>query len=191
DGGMLSGLRNMADAGSLITQYGEMIGGSFVRSARSLGYNPAEMEWVRERMGEVSGYVMVKPMIEMSVQSARQMREQAESYRGQPGFSDEQIQQMIQSADEMEKSAREQQSVARSVARNYEVLHQARSNVTDPMWSTIGIAGGGMGLLSLSGLGNPQDSTAVRQLDEFRRVYTSAMENKVAPGMENPAPPAN
>jgi hypothetical protein len=191
DGGVLSGLRNLADAGSLITQYGDLIGGSFVRSARSLGYNPAEMEWVRERMGEVSGYVMVKPMIEASVQQAQQMREQAEAYRGQPGFTEEQIQGMIQTAGEMEKNARESQNVARSVSRNYEVLHQARSNVTDPMWSTIGIAGGSMGLLSLSGLGDPNDSTAVRQLDEFRRVYTSAMENKVAPGMENPPPPAN
>src|SRR6202008_1617960 len=53
DGGVLSGLRNMADAGSLMVRYTDLIGGSFVRSARSLGYNPAEMEWVRERMVEV------------------------------------------------------------------------------------------------------------------------------------------
>ena len=33
-----------------------------LRSARTLGYNPAEMEWVRDRMAEVSGYLVAKPM---------------------------------------------------------------------------------------------------------------------------------
>jgi hypothetical protein len=40
----------MAAAGQTMYQVGDLIGGSYVRSARSLGYNPAEMEWVRERM---------------------------------------------------------------------------------------------------------------------------------------------
>lgn len=183
DGGVLSGLRNAAEGFGLIAQYGDIVGGSFVRSSRSLGYNPAELEWVRERVGEVSGYLTVKPILEGSLKSAQQLKEQAESYRGQPGWTDEQVDAMIQQADEMAKNAAEQQSVSRAVQRNYEVLRQYRGNVTDPMWSVVGFAGGTAGLFALSGLADPNDSTAQKELDKFRRVYTDVLDNKVTPDL--------
>jgi hypothetical protein len=183
-GGVLSGLRNAAEGLQAMAQAGDLIGGSYVRSARALRYNPAEMEWVRERMGEVSGYLITKPIMESSVQQARALKAQAEQYRGQPGFPKEQVDAMIQSAEEMEKNAAEGQQVSRAVQRNYETLRKARPNVTDAMWNTVTIAGAG-GLAGLAtGLSNPADTTAQRQIAEFRTVYTDALANRVSPGME-------
>lgn len=189
-GGVLSGLRQLGDAGALVTEFGDLVGGSFTRSARAVGQNPAEMEWVRERMVEVSGYLAARPMIEASASAARSIKEQAESYRGQPGYTDQQIDEMIRTAEEMERSAAQEQQVSRAVLRNYEIVKQARPNVSDAMWTTVGLAGGGMGLLGLSGLTNPQDTTAARQLGEFRRVYTDALANRVSAGMEDTPPQA-
>lgn len=182
-GGVVSGFRNAVDATQWLAGFGDLIGGSYVRAARSQGYNPAEMEWVRERMGEVSAYLMMKPMYEAAASQAATMRQQAEQYRGQPGFDDASIKQMLESADEMEKQAQDQLRAAGAVSRNMEVLHRARPNVTDHMWGAVSIAGG-VGLLGLTGLSDPNDSTAVRQLAEWRQVFTDALANKVTPGME-------
>lgn len=182
-GGVVSGFRNAVDATQWLAGFGDLIGGSYTRAARSQGYNPAEMEWVRERMGEVSGYMMTKPMYEALASQATAMRQQAEQYRGQPGFDDASINEMLRNADDMEKQAREQLATAGAVVRNMEVLHRARPNVTDHMWTAVSLAGGA-GLLGLTGLSDPNDTTAVRQLDEWRQVFTDALANKVTPGME-------
>lgn len=189
-GGLISGLRNVAEGGQLMVQYTDLIGGSFVRSARALGYNPAEMEYVRERMAEVSGYVMAKPMIEQQGTMAQSFRQQAEAMRGQPGFDEAQIQQMLQTADEMEKSAKEGGNVARATLANYEVLRKFRPNVTDAMWLNVGLSGGAGGLLGLSGLGDPNDAEAQKKLDEYRAIFTDALANRVTPGTE-PTPASN
>ncbi|HEU0053771.1 MAG TPA: hypothetical protein VFQ39_11355, partial [Longimicrobium sp.] len=192
NGGVLSGLRNAAEGLQTMAQAGDLIGGSYVRSARTLGYNPAEMEWVRERMGEVSGYLAMRPMMEAAVQQSRQLKEQAQQYRGQPGFTDEQVNQMIQQAEEMEKNAAEQQNIARAVQRNYEVLQKARPNVTDAMWTTVAFAGGAGGWAALTGLSDPADTSAQNKLNEFRTVYTDVLANRVSKGMEkNAETPAN
>lgn len=183
-GGVIAGLRNVADGVSLMAGAGDMIGGSFVRSARTLGYNPAELEWVRERMGEVSGHLMTRSMYEASLAQARAVREQAEQYRGQEGFDDATIQQMVQAADEMEATARREMQGAGAVLANVEVLHRARSEVTDHMWAAVSLVGGTGGLMALTGLANPEDTTVQRQLEEWRRIYTDALENRVTPGLE-------
>ncbi|HEX8271377.1 MAG TPA: hypothetical protein VF615_01925 [Longimicrobiaceae bacterium] len=192
DGGTLSSLRNMAAAGQTMMQVGDLIGGSYIRSARSLGYNPAEMEWVRERMAEVAGYVMVtKPMHDQAVQSAALMRTQAQELRtqmaaaGGAGFSEADVQQMVASADQGEAEAKAQMEAARVVRANLEVLHKARPAVTDAMWGTVGFAGGAQGLIALSGISDPNDAEARKKLDEFRVVYQDALANRVSKGMEN------
>ena len=198
-GGALSQLRNLAAGVGLMTDFANIIGGSFVRSARTQGYNPAEMEWVRERMAEVSVYLMARPMMEMGAQAARQMREQGERLRAQleegqtVGFTREQVDEMIANAEQMEAEAVANSGAQGAALRNMEVLREIRPAVTDPMWSTIGIASGTMGLGAMSGLGDPDDPEAQAKLDEFRRVYTDALENRVSPGMENSAgtPPGN
>jgi len=176
-GGVLSGLRNVAEGMSAMTHWADLIGGSYVRSARTLHYNPAEMEYVRERMAALSGYYMTKPMQNMGAQ----LRQQAEAMKGQPGIEQSQIDAMIQQANEMDANAKP----SPAVQQNLDALKRARSNVTDAMWQQIGFAGGGMGLLALSGIGDPADTATVRKLNEFRTVYTDALNNRVSPGMED------
>jgi hypothetical protein len=181
--GLVAGLRNAMDAGGLVVGFTDLVGGSYVRAARSQGQNPAEMEWVRERMGEVAGYLATRPMMEASVTAAQSMRAQAEQYRGQPGFDDATINQMLQNAEESERQAQEQlRGGDGAVARNLEVLRRARPNVTDHMWTAVAFASGGV--LGLGGLSDPADTAATRQLNEWRQVYTDALANRVTPGME-------
>jgi uncharacterized membrane protein len=189
-GGLIAGLRNAADAGSVLVGFGDLVGGSFVRSARSQGLNPAEMEWVRERMTEVSGHLAMLPIHQGLVDQAKSMREQAEQYRGQPGFDDATIAQMLQSADEIERESRAQMEAAGPVSRNVEVLRRAKPNVTDHMWGAVALAGGAGGLVGLHGLATPSDTTAQRQMNEWRRIYTDALGNQVTPGLEASVPAA-
>ena len=189
--GLVAGLRNLTDATSLVAGWSDLVVGSFARSARSQGYNPAEMEWVRERMAEVSTALAMKPMHEAQISMAASSRQQAQQYRGQAGFDEASIQEMLRNADQMEKDAREQMSGgSRALARNLEILHRARPNVTDHMWTWVALAGGASGLVGLSGLTDPNDTTAVRTMNEWRRIYTDALANQVTPGMEA-AVPAN
>ena len=175
-GGVLSGLRNAAEGINAMAHWGDMIGGSYVRSARTLHYNPAEMEYVRERMATLSGYFMTAQVNSMSAA----MRQQAEALKSQPG-GEESARALLQQADEMDKNARP----SPAVQQNLDALKHARPNVTNAMWQQIGLAGGGMGLLALSGLGDPADTATTRKLNEFRSVYTDALNNRVSPGMED------
>jgi hypothetical protein len=187
-GGLISGLRNAAEGIGAMTHWADLVGGSYVRSARTLKYNPAEMEYVRERMGAVSGYLMTKPIQDAGKQMAQQMRQQAESMKGQAGVDQATIDQMLQSAAEMEKNASEA-NVSPAIRQNLDALKRARGNVTEPAWQQIGFASGGMGILALSGLGDPADTATTRKLNEFRQLYTDALNNKVTPGTEvTPAP---
>jgi len=189
-GGLISGLRNAAEGIGAMSHWADLVGGSYVRSARTLKYNPAEMEYVRERMGAVSAYLMTKPMQEAGKQMAVQMRQQAEAMKGQAGVDQAQIDQMLQSAAEMEKNASEA-DVSAALRQNLDALRRARSNVTEPAWQQIGFASGGMGLLALSGLGDPADTATTRKLNEFRALYTDALNNRVTKGTENTAPASN
>ena len=123
-------------------------------------------------------------------QMSQQLRQQAEAMRGQPGVEQAQIDQMLQSAAEMEKSSAES-GASPAIQQNLNTLKQARSNVTEAAWTQIGFAGGGMGLLALSGLGDPTDTSTVRKLNEFRALYTDALNNRVTPGTEATAPASN
>jgi hypothetical protein len=174
DDGMLSGLKNFADAAGWLAEYGDLVGGSFIRSARSLGYNPAEMEWVRERMGEVSGYLMVKPFEAMGAEMAKTQRQMAESMKSM--ISEEEYRTMIAQADSAEAAAAKP-SAEGAVLRNFEVLKKSRPNVTDDMWMAVAMAGA-TGLLGLPGLADPNDSTAQRQMNEWRAIYQAALENR-------------
>ncbi len=187
-GGLIAGLRSAVDAGGVVLGFGDMVSGSFVRSARSQGVNPAEMEWVRGQMVEVSAHYALRAVHQERVEQAQAMRAQAEQYRGQPGFSDAQVREMIRNAEQSERHAREQMKATGTVARNLEVLRRAKPNVTPHMWGAVALAGGAGGLVGLSGLATPNDTTAQRQMDEWRRIYTDALANRVTPGLEATAP---
>jgi ElaB/YqjD/DUF883 family membrane-anchored ribosome-binding protein len=192
-GGAIAGLRNLFDAGRTMAEFGDLIGGSYVRASRTLGYNPAEMEWVRERMAEVAFHLTLKPVQEASRQGAQGLREQAEQLRQQmaqsgdeaAGFTEEHIRGLLEMADQAEGSYADAEA-SRSVAASLAVLQRTRSNVTDPMWTTIGLAGGTAGLVALTGLSDPNDQEAQKKLDEFRQIFTDALDNRTTPGMEYP-----
>lgn len=191
-GGVIAGFRNMVDAGTTMMQVGDLIGGSYIHSARTLGYNPAEMEWVREQFAEAGTYLAMKPMHEAAAQGAKEVKAQAEQFRQQlaeggpealGGFSEADIQEMVKNAEEMEAEMAGN-DVSPSVKANIEVLHRARPAVTDAMWGTIAITGGSMGLVALSGLADPNDVEAQKKLDEYRTLFEDALANRVTPGME-------
>ncbi|HSU12885.1 hypothetical protein [Longimicrobium sp.] len=177
DGGVLSGLRNVAEGMGAMAHWGDLIGGSYVRSARTLHYNPAEMEYVRERMVAISGHLMMKPAQSMGAS----FRQQAEAMKGQPGVTQQQIDEMLKQADEMDANMKP----SPALQQNLNALKQARPNVTDAMWTQIGFATGGMGLVALSNLGDPADTASTRKLNEFRTLYTDALNNRVSRGLED------
>jgi hypothetical protein len=189
-GGTIAGLRNLVDAGRTIGEFGDLIGGSYIRSARTLGHNPAEMEWVRERMAEVGMQMAVMPMQEAARQSAEEMRTHAEQLRQQlaasgnaAGFTQAEIDGMLAAANEVEANTQEMQG-SPSVQANIAVLRRAKPAVTDPMWSAIGMTSGAAGLMAWGHLSNPQDTEIQQKLDEYRRLFTDALANQVTPGME-------
>jgi hypothetical protein len=182
-GGLISGLRNAAEGIGAVSHWADLVGGSYVRSARTLKYNPAEMEYVRERMGLVSTYLMTKPMQAYGKQAAQQLRQSAEAMKGQPGVSQEQIDQILQNAADAEKNASES-NVSPAIRQNLDALRHARGNVTEPAWQQIGFASGGMGILALTGLGDPADTATMHKLNDFRQLYTDALANRVTPGTE-------
>lgn len=194
-GGTLNALRNAAAGVSTMMQVTDLVGGSYVRSARTLGYNPAEMEWVRERMGEVSTHLMMKPMQEAAVRGAADLRAQAETYREQlrngtaEGFTEADVQNMLEIAEGALADAGTQ-DVDPSVLRNIEVLRATRPAVTEPMWTGLGMAGSVTGLAAISGLADPNDAEAQKKLDELRALFEDALNNRVTPGMEASAPAA-
>lgn len=185
DGGMLGGLANLADAGKSLAQAGNLLAGSYTQSARTLNYNPAEMEWVRERMAELSGHLMMKPMHEQQAKGVADMRTQAEEFRKQAASGGENAAMLNQQADQMMQMAASMDSSSQAqvptgaLSRNLAVLHKTRPAVTDDMWAAIGFAGGAQGWMLLGGLGDPNNAEAQKKLDEFRQVYQGALENRV------------
>jgi hypothetical protein len=184
--GVLGGLRNLADAGRMIVGAADAIGGSYVRSARALGYNPAEMEWVSQRMAEAAAYLATEQMTQIGRGAAEQVRLQALEYQrqiagGDAAFlSEDAVREMLEQADEMEREL--DANLDAEGRRNAELLRRAKPNVTEQMWLLMGWHGGG--LFAWAGLANPSDPEAQRQLDEYRRVFEDALQNRVTPGME-------
>lgn len=182
-GGVLRGFQNMVDAGRGLVGAADMIGGSYVRAARALGYNPAEMEWVQERMAEVSSELMLAPLRQQAAEAAAEIRAQAEGLRAAqaagsaliPGAA-EQIGYLLQTADEIESQHEEQ--VSRSASKNAAFLKRIKPAVTADMWTAIGFAGGASGLMALSGWGDPADAETERKLTEFREIYQAALDNR-------------
>lgn len=187
-GGLIAGLRNAAEGVSTFTQGADVIGGSYVRAARTLGYNPAEMEWIGERMSEVGAHLTSKSLLDAQLQAARQMREQAEQMRAQ-GMSATDVEQMKKSADEMIAQA-QANAAAGAAGRNLAVLRRARPAVTEPMWSGISLFGGTGAITALAAIGSDNTPEQQKKLDDYRGLFQAALENRVAPGMEEKKPAA-
>ncbi len=181
-GGALSQLQNLVTAGRTLFQTADLIGGSYVRSARALDYNPAEMEWVRDRFVEVSGYLFMAPMFEQARESASGLREQAEQLRAGPSGNDPnmqvQINGLLAAAADMESNSAA--DTPRAIQNNVEVLRRARSSVSDEMWTAIGIAGGASGLIAIAGWDDPKNPETNQYLNQLRQLYQDALDDRVS-----------
>ena len=183
-GGAIAQLRNLIDATGTLAGSLDLVGGSYVRSARSLGFNPAEMEWVQERMAEISAHLMMSPMQAQSQQAAVEMRAEVDRIRAEntgANASPEMeayAQQLLEMAEQM--AASDQFAPSRSVSRNLEILRDVRPAVTDEMWAAIGFAGGTSGLLTISALANSDDPEFQARMDEMRQLYQSALDNRAS-----------
>lgn len=181
-GGTVNALRNMADVAGTLTQVENVIGGSYVRAARTLGHNPAELEWVRERMMETGIHLAMLPAREQAAKSAAEMRAQAEALRKQvaagqiPGYTEADVQSMIDAADDLENM----EGTSAAALRNVERLRAARPAVTDRMWSAIGWMAGGTGFAALASVVDANDAEGQRRLDEFRQLYADALANRAS-----------
>lgn len=189
EGGMLDALRNVAAAGRVGMQAVDLIGGSYVRSARALDRNPAEMEWVRGQIRDVGAHLTAQPIREMAKQGAASLREQAEQLRAQAeagtlqGFTEEDVERMLESADEAERNAEESTRADPTVAANLEVMRRARSNVTDEMWQLLATWGSAE-WTGIYGIGAGEDPEADRRIGQFRTLYEAALENRT---LDDPA----
>lgn len=184
EGGLIAGLRNVAAAGGLVMGWTDLVGGSYVRSARTLGYNPAEMEWVRDRMAEVGGQAMQDHIQAQAAQGAAQVRQQAVEMRRQleagelGGLSREQVEEQVRQMESLAAGLAPQSEAAGAVTANLETLRRARSAVTDEMWLAIGMAGGATGLAAWGALADPNDPEMQQKMDEVRALYQAALENR-------------
>lgn len=188
EGGLIAGLRNVAAAGGLVMGWTDLVGGSYVRSARTLGYNPAELEWVRDRMAEVGGQALQDHFQAQAALGAEQIRQQAAEMRRQleagelGGLSREQMEEQVRQMESLATGLAPQSEAAGAVAANLATLRRARSAVTDEMWLAIGTAGGATGLAACGALADPNDPEMQKRMDEVRALYQAALENRALAG---------
>lgn len=157
-------------------RWGEFVDATYVRSARKLRYNPAELLYVRRRMTEVAGHLQAGSQLVSSDQAATLYREQAEAMRGAPGVSQAHIDAMLKAAEQAERQ-RKAPATSPRVAQNLATLRRARANLSDATWRQVTTVGGG----GLRDLRNAQDAEARRKLDELRRLYEHALANREPP----------
>jgi hypothetical protein len=181
----LARIQNMLAATNTLVQAAELVGGSFVRSARTLGYNPAEMDWVREQLAEISATLMMASMQDGAARAAEELREQVRTVREQqpggppPDGTAEYLQQLLVTADEIEAASHHGNASAPTAG--VQALRLARPAVTDEMWLAIGFAGGASGLMALTGWSDPENSGLQARLGEWRRLFEDALENRASP----------
>jgi hypothetical protein len=186
-GRALAQLQNRITATQTPLETAELVGDSFVRSARTLGYNPVEMEWVREQMAEISATLMMSSLQDGAARAASELREQVRSIQDQqpggppPDGTAEYLRQLLATADEIEAASH--QGGGPSPARDVQALRRARPAVTDEMWVAIGFAGGASGLMALTGWSDPGNTEIQAHLDEWRRLFADALENRASPAL--------
>jgi hypothetical protein len=153
--------------------WGDFVDETFVRSARKLGYRPAELLYVRERLAQVSGHLLAAKAHAFNDQGAALMRQQVELMRGTPGVSEAQLQSMLQAAERAEQQA--PQPTPPRLAQNLGALRQAHAAVSDSAWGRIAAVAAGV---EVSELGQLPEAEAGRRLDALRELYVGALENR-------------
>ncbi|HEX6371296.1 MAG TPA: hypothetical protein VF006_20425 [Longimicrobium sp.] len=158
--------------------WGDFVDAAYVRAARKLRYNPAELWYVRARVSAVSRHLLTTEMHASRDQSATLFRQQAESMRGTPGVTQAQIDAMLNAAEQAERQTASPAPPPR-VAQNLAALRQARGGLGDVEWRRIASVAGGVGL---SDLGQVPEAELDGRLDEIRTLYLQALEEDHPPG---------
>jgi hypothetical protein len=187
-GGVLNGFRNVMEGATTAAHMTDLIGGSYVRASRTLHYNPAEMEWVRERMNEAGAYLMAKPMLAAQVQIAQQMRQQADQMGTSSGMTADQVAEMKKNADDMAANAQGNNGQARHVISNADLLRRVRPAVSEAQWTQVALFGGASGMAAFLGLADPKDTEAQKKLNEVRNLFQATLDNRLIAGMEDKKP---
>jgi hypothetical protein len=153
--------------------WSDFVDATFVRSARKLGYRPAELLYVRDRFAAVSGSLMASEAHAFKDDGAALFRQQAEMMRGTPGVTQAQIDMMLQAADRAEHQA--VPKTPPRLVQNLAVLRQAHAGLSDDSWGRItGVAAG----VEVSDLGQLPETEASRRLDDLRELHLGALENR-------------
>jgi hypothetical protein len=150
---------------------------AYVRSARKLGYNPAELVYVRNRMSDVAGHLQAGDVQISTGDAAALLRQQAEAMRGTPGVAQADIDRMLKAADQAE-TQRVPPAKPRRLVQNLAALRQARGRLSEAAWARVARVAAGDGV---SELGPVPEEQVGRTLDELRRLYRDALANREPP----------
>lgn len=151
--------------------WGDFVDAAYVRSARKLGYNPAELWYVRHRMSLAGGHLVAGQLQGSKHQVAGLFRQQAEAMRSTPGVAQAQIDAMIHAAEQAERQQPPRSAPPR-LAQNLDALRRARGGLSEATWSRIASVAAGTGL---SDLGTIPEAHAARRLDELTRLFGEAL----------------
>jgi hypothetical protein len=157
--------------------WGDFVDASFVRSARKLGYNPAEMWYVRDRMSAVRSHLLTSELQVSQDQAAELFRRQAEAMRTAPGATKADRDRQLQAAAQAERQP-SRPAASPLIAQNLSALRQARTRLSDAAWDRIGSVAAGV---EVSGLGERPEAELGRRLEELRQLHLHAVANREPP----------
>ena len=154
-------------------RWSDFVDATFVRAARRAEHRPAEQLYVRDRISATGSYIRAAKAHAGAGESAALFRQQAESMRGTPGVTEEQIAAMLRAAQRAEQP--QERPVRPRLEQNLAVLRRSRPALSEDAWVRIaGVAGGG----EISELGSLPDSVARNRLQELLRLHRAALESQ-------------
>lgn len=153
--------------------WSDFLDAAYIRGSRRMGYNPAELWFVRQRVAMVGGHLMAQQAHAGKDQAAALFRQQAELLRSQPGVPAEQVDAMLRAAEEAERQP-PPPSPPR-LLQNLEALRRARSTLGDSAWVRLaGVAAGG----EITALGELPETEMTVRLDSLQQVFRFAVESQ-------------
>lgn len=157
-------------------RWSDFLAATYVRAARRVGANPAEMEFVGARMHAVGTYLGTRASQASGKELAAILRAQAEGMRGTPGANPALVEGMLKQAEQAESQTVD--PAPPRLQQNLDVLRRERANVSDATWTRIGRVSGGIGLMALGDMSDTTSTGVLAQLGEIRSLFEAALENR-------------
>lgn len=157
--------------------WSELVDEAYVRAARKLGYNPAELWYVRDRMAKVAGHLLAREAQLPAQEAAAHLRSQAEAMRGVPGVTRAQLDAMLEAADRAE-AQQAPAPVPPRLAQNVRAVIEARGALSPAAWGRVAAVAAGLGVDDLGEMPEPR---AAAKLTELREMYRHALESGDGP----------